>query len=175
MDEVKQYSCTHFVLTGGEPMIAPGIHELAQQLREQGKHITIETAATIAPGGIECDLASLSPKLSNSSPEAKTSESHRRSHERLRWQPEVVRQWVDGYDYQLKYVVTGEADLAEIQEQISGLDRPIPPDRVLLMPEGTSGAALDARQEMITSICKRYGYRYCDRLHIRLYGNKRGT
>ena len=34
----------HVVLTGGEPMVARGIHELAGALKERGLHITIETA-----------------------------------------------------------------------------------------------------------------------------------
>ena len=49
-------------------MIAPGIHELAATLRKAGYHITIETAVTIPPAGIACDLASISPKLANSTP-----------------------------------------------------------------------------------------------------------
>jgi 7-carboxy-7-deazaguanine synthase len=57
------------VLTGGEPMVAKGIRELASALRAAGKHITIETAATIPPDGIACNLASLSPK-----PESNTAE-----------------------------------------------------------------------------------------------------
>ena len=33
--------------------------ELATELKQLGKHITIETAGTILPGKIPCDLASL--------------------------------------------------------------------------------------------------------------------
>src|SRR5438309_1907432 len=67
--EVGNHHAQHCVLTGGEPMIAKGIYELAQTLRAADQHITIETAATIPPDGIACDLASLSPKLSNSAPD----------------------------------------------------------------------------------------------------------
>ncbi|MEZ5430870.1 MAG: hypothetical protein R3F31_06745 [Verrucomicrobiales bacterium] len=48
----------HVVLTGGEPMVARGIHDLAQAFRERDWHITIETAGTKRPDGIACDLAS---------------------------------------------------------------------------------------------------------------------
>src|SRR5207249_10915638 len=68
--QVVKHPVTHCVLTGGEPMIAKQIHELARRLHELGKHITIETAGTIAPCGIACDLASLSPKLGRSTPRA---------------------------------------------------------------------------------------------------------
>ena len=47
--EVEKHPAAHVVLTGGEPMVARGIHELAARLRAVGKHITIETAGTIAP------------------------------------------------------------------------------------------------------------------------------
>src|SRR6266436_1362968 len=59
LTQVESHPANHCVLTGGEPMVAKGIHELAQELRHRGKHITIETAATIMPKGIACDLASL--------------------------------------------------------------------------------------------------------------------
>ena len=49
----------HVVLTGGEPMIAKEIRELAAALKELGYHITIETAATVAPEAVACDLASI--------------------------------------------------------------------------------------------------------------------
>src|SRR6185369_15469098 len=41
----------HVVLTGGEPMIAKDIRALAAAIKETGRHITIESAATIAPEG----------------------------------------------------------------------------------------------------------------------------
>src|SRR3974377_2207297 len=44
--KVDSFPPHHCVLTGGEPMVAKGIHELAAALRQKGKHITIETAAT---------------------------------------------------------------------------------------------------------------------------------
>src|SRR5436305_5159726 len=52
MAEVGKHPAQHVVLTGGEPMIAKGIHDLATALRTAGKHITIETAGTILPEGI---------------------------------------------------------------------------------------------------------------------------
>src|SRR5438445_9540450 len=54
--QIAAYPARHVVLTGGEPMIASGIRELATEVKKLGHHITIETAATIAPQGIPCDL-----------------------------------------------------------------------------------------------------------------------
>ena len=129
----------HVVLTGGEPMIAKDIREVAAELKALGYHITIETAATVPPGGIACDLASLSPKLLNSAPDAAKHAAWRRRHEATRWQPEVVRSWLDGgYAYQFKFVVTQPADLDEIEGMIASLQRDIPRHKILLMPEGTT-------------------------------------
>jgi len=165
----------HCVLTGGEPMIAKGIRELAAALRQRGKHITIETAATISPEGIACDLASLSPKLTNSAPDTRLPETWRQRHEQLRRQPQIIQQWMDQYPYQLKFVVTSAADMEEIQALLRDLNRNIPASKILLMPEGTSSEAIRGRDETLLEICKRYGYRYCNRLHIELFGHTRGT
>jgi len=57
----------HVVLTGGEPMLAKEVESLCEQLNERGFHITIETAGTL-DRQLSCDLMSISPKLSNSTP-----------------------------------------------------------------------------------------------------------
>jgi len=158
----------HVVLTGGEPMIMPGIVELSERLRERGMHITIETAGTLhAP--VACDLMSISPKLSNSTPEG----VFRTQHERLRIQPDVLRQLIAQYDYQLKFVIANEPDLAEARELIATLDAPA--NKVILMPEGISAEVLNDRGVWIAELCKEHGYRFSPRLHVHLYGNRRGT
>jgi 7-carboxy-7-deazaguanine synthase len=172
---VRQYSARHVVLTGGEPMIAKGIHELTAELKKLGYHITIETAATIAPGDIVCDLASLSPKLKNSAPDERLDDTWRKKHEALRWQPAVVRQWLAHYGYQLKFVVSQPEDMNEIETRLAQLGGEIPKSKVLLMPEGVTTEALHTRAGWLGELCKQRGYRYAPRLHIELYGNKRGT
>ena len=173
--EVRKHQAKHVVLTGGEPMVAKEIHELAAALKKTGYHITIETAATIAPEGIACDLASLSPKLRNSAPDARLDDAWRQKHEALRWQPEVVRAWLAGYGYQLKFVVTRPSDVDEIETMLAALGRDMPRAKVLLMPEGVSVEALRAKAGWLGELCKTRGYRYAPRLHIELYGNRRGT
>ncbi len=165
----------HVVLTGGEPMIAPDLRALAGELRKAGRHITIETAATIAPGGIDCDLASLSPKLLNSAPDGREHAAWRKKHEATRWQPEVVRQWLDAYRYQFKFVITRPEDIDELEYMLGALKRDIPRHKVLLMPEGVTSSQLRVRAEWLAEACKVRGYRYAHRLHLELYGNRRGT
>ncbi len=175
LDRVRAYTCRHIVLTGGEPMVATELPELAAALRETGHHITIETAATVPPNGIACDLASLSPKLANSDPGPEAPGDWRERHEARRLRPDVIRAWIDAYPYQLKFVVAGEGDLREILDLLDTLDRTIPAENILLMPEGTDPATLRRRAKWIAEICRETGYRYAPRLHIELFGNTRGT
>ena len=165
----------HVVLTGGEPMIAKEIRPLAAELKALGYHLTIETAATIAPGGIACDLASLSPKLLNSAPDPVEHAAWRKRHESTRWQPEVVRAWVDAGGSQFKFVVTRPEDVDELEHMLAALHREIPRHKVLLMPEATTLEKMRGRAGWLGELCKARGYRYAHRLHIELYGNKRGT
>ena len=168
----------HVVLTGGEPMIARGIHELASAFRDRGFHITIETAATIAPDGIACDLASLSPKLRHATPlSGEIDTAWIDKHERLRYHPEILRQWADQRtgEVQYKFVVTSSADLTEITELFHAAKIQPEAHRVLLMPEGRTTDELRERQKWLVDVCKASGYRYCQRLHLELFGNTRGT
>jgi len=171
----KHQGAHHVVLTGGEPMIAKELYALAAELKKSRRHITIETAATVAPVGIACDLASLSPKLLNSAPDAIEHAIWRKKHEATRWQPDVVRAWIDAYDYQFKFVVARPEDVDELEHMLAALHREIPRHKVLLMPEAITLEKMRDRAAWLGELCKARGYRYAHRLHIELYGNKRGT
>jgi 7-carboxy-7-deazaguanine synthase len=174
--EVLRHPAAHVVLTGGEPMIAPELPELAARLRAAGKHLTIETAGTILPDGIACDLASLSPKLAHSTPApGEIAEPWRERHEKLRLQPEVIAAWMAAYDYQLKFVVSEERDLAEIDDLLARLPHRPAPHKVLLMPEGIDLPTLEQRRPFLVEACKARGFRYCERLHVALFGHTRAT
>ena len=174
LKKLTEWNCDHVVLTGGEPMIAPDLPELATALKKQKKHITIETAGTILPNGIPCDLASLSPKLSNSTPSPERDPAWAKKHEATRLQPEVISEWIRKYPFQLKFVVSSESDLAETKDLLSRLP-PVPLHQILLMPEGIDVKTLATRSPWLVDICKREGFRFCPRLQIELFGHKRGT
>lgn len=174
--ELKKVPCSHVVITGGEPMLSRELPELCSALKAVGKHITIETAGTILPGAIACDLASLSPKLSGSCPEeGSISPEWIARHEATRRQPAILHEWVQRYPFQLKFVVTSHADVAEAEALLGEVSASIPPHKVLLMPEGTDEQTLASRREMLVEVCKEKGYRFCDRLHVTLFGHRRGT
>jgi 7-carboxy-7-deazaguanine synthase len=174
VDEVARFSCRHVVLTGGEPVIMPDIAELCDALRARQHHLTIETAATVFKP-LPIDLASLSPKLSNSTPHELEGGKFAVVHERQRLNVEAIRQFIEtSTDYQLKFVVAQPSDLDEIDALLAQLPA-VEPANVLLMPEGTTAEALQGRAGWLAELCKSRGFRFCHRLHVELYGNRRGT
>jgi 7-carboxy-7-deazaguanine synthase len=174
---VREYPSRYVVLTGGEPMIMPEIGQLCGELREMNCHITIETAATAYPPRqqIAVDLASLSPKLSNSTPTERAGGRFAAAHEKNRLNVPVIQRFIDSSpDFQLKFVVARERDLDEIDALLDDLSGWTPAD-VLLMPEGTDPQTLADRTGWASELCKHRGFRFCPRLHISMYGNRRGT
>jgi len=169
LDEVSAHPARHVVVTGGEPMIAPDIIPLTARLRERGLHITIETAGTVFTP-VSCDLMSISPKLANSTPD---DPRWGRQHERLRIQPQVLAELMARYEYQLKFVIERPGDLDEVRSLVEslGADR----EHVILMPEGTDAERLRERGVWLTEICKSEGFRFSPRLHVDLWGNRRGV
>lgn len=167
----------HVVITGGEPMIAPGMRELIDALRVLGHHVTVETAGTVPPQGCEVDLVSLSPKLSNSTPSsAEAGEGWVQRHEKTRLQPAVLREWIEcSRDWQLKFVLREARDVEEMQAVIDSIGLPLAADHILLMPEGTSVEMMAQKRPWLLETVMRHGYRYCPRLHVELFGNRRGT
>ncbi|HEX4794472.1 MAG TPA: 7-carboxy-7-deazaguanine synthase QueE [Humisphaera sp.] len=171
---VSEYPSKHIVLTGGEPMIMPEIVSLCDQLKAREYHITMETAGTVYQP-VKIDLASVSPKLANSTPVEREGGRFAAAHEKNRLNVPVIQQFIDhSPDFQLKFVVANDNDLNEIDALLACLKRWAPGD-ILLMPEGTDSQTLGSRAGWITEICKQRGFRYCPRLHIALFGNQRGT
>jgi 7-carboxy-7-deazaguanine synthase len=169
MSEAKRHPAKHAVVTGGEPLLAHEIEELTHRLKRGNFHITIETAATIFKP-VSCDLMSLSPKLANSTPEG----AFARMHEEHRLNVPVIQQFIDGYEYQLKFVADKKTDLVEIEDILSKLEN-VDRARVLVMPQGRTKEELRERASWIVEMCKEHGFSYTPRLQIELWGNRRGT
>ena len=168
VEEITRHGADHAVVTGGEPMIAPGIVELTRRLRQ---HVTIETAGTV-DAEVRCDLMSISPKLSNSVPREREGGRWAAQHDRLRYQPDVLRRLMARYRYQLKFVIASPNDLAEVRQVVA--ETGASNERVILMPEGTDGTSLAERGRWLVEICKHERFRYSPRLHVDLWGNQRG-
>jgi 7-carboxy-7-deazaguanine synthase len=168
------FASRHAVITGGEPLIQQDIEDFCRMLKAAHFHVTVETAGTIFKP-LQANLLSISPKLSNSTPDPGTDATISRQHEQMRLQPAVLQQWIDlGTEVQFKFVVQEEADVAEIHTLLDDLHGWRKED-ILLMPEGRSPEALAEREAWIVEICKRESFRYCPRLHVHIWGDQRGV
>jgi 7-carboxy-7-deazaguanine synthase len=168
LDEVQAHPARHVVITGGEPLIAPDIIALTERLRARSLHITIETAGTVFQP-VACHLMSISPKLANSTPPGPWAAQH----DRLRFQPQALRELMARYPYQLKFVIAQPGDLAEVHDFLAAF--PEARNQVILMPEGIEPDLLRERGVWLSEICKHEGFRFSPRLHIDLFGNRRGV
>ncbi|MDP1662918.1 MAG: 7-carboxy-7-deazaguanine synthase QueE [Phycisphaerales bacterium] len=176
--EAKGAKVGHAVLTGGEPMLFAALVPLTHALRDAGIHITIETAGTLAPTPLpHCDLWSISPKLAHSTPRNDPRDATgawAARHEQRRLNVPALQSLLNAPgDHQLKFVVSNERDLAEIDDLLSKLTSWAPSD-ILLMPEGIT-TPTPAQRAAVADVCLSRGFRYCARLHIELFGNTRGT
>jgi len=161
----------HVVLTGGEPLIAPGVGRLVEALQADGKLVTIETSGTVHIPELRPALYSVSPKLSHSTPGPEHPEARRIHLRHNRY--ENLSRYVDGpCEYQMKFVVQGEGDAAEALELVARFA--IPRERVFLMPEGASPELVRQRAPAVADICLREGLNYSCRLHLDLWGDVRG-
>lgn len=162
----------HVVLTGGEPMLFAEMIPLCEQLSDQGRHVTIETAGTLHLP-VQCDLMSISPKLSNSTPSLEKSPKWHARHDRSRRSVEVVTRLMHEYHYQLKFVVNEPSDCDEILSYLAPLNAA--PEQVYLMPQGIIQSGLDQIGAWLEPWCVQHGFRFCPRKHIEWFGAVRGT
>jgi 7-carboxy-7-deazaguanine synthase len=173
----------HTMLTGGGPTLHPEmLQELCKIAKRFDHYITIETEGSefVKTAG---DLISLSPKLSSSTPQPgswmpylnrKVTEKDRDRHEKWRVNYDAMKQLIDFHpDYQLKPVISTIADLVEVEELQKILD--IPNNMVYLMPEGLTPDQLTKRRQWLSELCTKRGYNFTDRMHIIIYGDKRGV
>ncbi|MBA7677254.1 7-carboxy-7-deazaguanine synthase [subsurface metagenome] len=168
---VQQYRSKFVVITGGEPMVNPDLPQLVKKLKGRDKHITIETAGIAFMPALACDLMSISPKLTNSTPaDPKLAAVHEDSGLDIA----VLRKLIGNYKYQLKFVVDSQADLPEIQQTIGEIGN-VDLENVMLMPQARTRDELLAKLPMVADMCKSTGFAFCHRLQVLLWNNRRGT
>ncbi|MBX7047039.1 MAG: 7-carboxy-7-deazaguanine synthase QueE [Ignavibacteria bacterium] len=177
--EYIKYNCMDVVITGGEPsMFTEDLNLLCSDLKRINPEcvITIETNGTIFGKYVEyADLISISPKLKSSTPFATPYE---KMHSNNRINIESFNQFNECkekniIDIQWKFVITSEEDLQEIlnlQKEIGFKN-----EDVYLMPEGITEEELNTKRLNIIELCKKYQFNYTDRLHVIIWGNKRGV
>lgn len=172
MDQISTFDCSHIVVTGGEPLLAPELPSLLQELKNQTKHITLETSATQYRPVI-ADLVSISPKLAHSIPHTGPYAEFAPIHKTRRLNLEAIQYFMDHHDYQLKFVVGERADLEEVDQILAKL-RNVSRDRIMLMPQARTQKQYRTAGPLVAQLCLEKGFRYCPRLHVELWGNRRG-
>ena len=163
----------HVILTGGEPMLSAELIPLSVDLRRRDWHITIETAGTLYLP-VACDLMSISPKLSNSTPPPELDPHWTWRHTLGRHAPDVIRRLTAEHDYQLKFVVDDTEDCREVEtyfDEFPEIDR----NRVMLMPQGVDAGALAEKAAWLVPYCAEHGFQFCPRRQIEWFGAVRGT
>lgn len=164
-EAVRAFDCHHLVFTGGEPLLQQPALAVLCELLGPGYHVEIESNGTVplTPGfDPHVHQLNLSPKL-----------SHSGNGEADRLKPDVLAGFAKNGRAWFKFVVAGPEDVAEVDALAADIG--IAPERILLMPEGVTSAAVRERMAWLAPICLARGYRMSDRLHIHLYGDTRGT
>ncbi len=159
------------VLTGGEPLLYWKNIEFQKFMKyyiDLGYHITIETNGSI---NIEFNqswqkqiLFSISVKLSNSG----ESFNKRINKQSLL---NIINNAEQAY---LKFVIDNQS-LCKAQEEIDSILKYIPNVEVYLMPMGDTSDAIDRNSLAVIEMAIKNGFKYSDRLHIRVWNNKRGV
>lgn len=161
VEEAAAFPCRRCVITGGEPLESPLFSPLVHALRARGFTLEVETSGTLPPPAVPVDQWNVSLKLAGSGvPEAR------------RINPGAIRQFLTLGAW-WKFVVVDAADVAEVLRLAERFA--IPREKILLMPEGVRREEILERSPWVWEECTRYGFRFSPRLHILLWGSRRGV
>lgn len=153
------------VITGGEPLLQrDALAAWLPGMRERGWTVEVETNGTRQPGALAglVDQWNLSPKLPGSG-------NARRRPLRMG----VLAGYRDHPRAWLKLVIANDGDLEAADTLVRDLDWPA--GRVYLMPEATTAQELAARSAVVAEAALSRGWRFSSRLHLALWGPKRGV
>ncbi|MDA0768913.1 MAG: 7-carboxy-7-deazaguanine synthase QueE [Chloroflexi bacterium] len=164
-ERILSYDCPHLVITGGEPMMQQdALAPLALSLKDKGFYIEVETNGTLAPNAEMNSAVSqwnVSPKLANSGVASDRREV-----------PDALTAFAEIETAYFKFVMAQPQDVNEV---LTLVDRyAIPPQQVILMPQGTTRKAIEEGSQWMTDLCTKHGFRFSTRMHILLWGDKRG-
>ncbi len=171
VEELKPNYNLDIVITGGEPLLYWQNNEFQSLLKyyvENNYKVTIETNASL---NINLNeeyqkkiLFSMSVKLSNSLEPLKKRVN-------INTLTQILNHTQDSY---LKFVIDKEFK-EKAQEEIYAIIKQIPKAEVYLMPMGDTAKEINENSETVIDMAIENGFKYCDRLHIRVWDNKRGV
>ncbi len=159
--EVKAAGPENVVVTGGEPLEHTAFGPLVEGLKAAGRRVEVETAGTIAPPRVAVDQWNVSLKLAHSG----VAEPRR-----LRDHPIGCFRDLGAW---FKFVVDTESDLEEVLAIQARWG--LPSGRIVLMPLGMRREEQQARMPAVIDWSRRHGFRFSPRLHLLIWGPKRGV
>jgi 7-carboxy-7-deazaguanine synthase len=171
--QIHNEKAHHICISGGEPYFQKSVTSLINQLHDMGHFVSLETNGTIYRES-RADFISLSPKLGSSSADPTLGKRH----DKNRINYDALEQFILNHDYQFKFVLNSDEDYKEIQDiRLNLLDRTGIDinDKIWLMPQGITTEQFDAKLLDMAEICKKNGWHLTDRLHIRIWGQKKGV
>ncbi len=163
LEQIAAFPSRRVVVTGGEPLESPLFSPLVDALAARGLAIEVETSGTLpppaeAPASIQWNV---SVKLAGSGVPRER-----------RINPAAIRAFL-ARDAWWKFVVTDEEDVAEVLGLAERFA--LPRERILLQPEAIRREDLLARSPWVAEACARHGFRFSPRLHVLLWGARRGV
>jgi 7-cyano-7-deazaguanosine (preQ0) biosynthesis protein QueE len=158
--ELDGMAVTTVVVTGGEPLLQQGgLGELVASCHQRGWRVEVETAGVLEPA-LDVDQWNVSPKLANSgvAPER-------------RYKPEILLRFQATGRAAFKFVACTPGDLDEVATIVDecGLTN------VWIMPEGTTPDAITSGMAELAPAVLDHGWNLTPRLHILIWGDRRGV
>jgi 7-carboxy-7-deazaguanine synthase len=165
LSRVLLFRSRNTVITGGEPLLQMSpLEDLAGKLDLAGRRIEVETNGTVRPSaGLSARISqwNVSPKLAHSGNKLERREK-----------PAALRWFARATNAFFKFVISDPSDLDEVDAFVERYA--VPPERVLLMPEGRDAEVLARRSEWLPELCIARGFRYTTRVHVLLWAEERG-
>lgn len=159
--EIQKYPCRHIVITGGEPLLQQSeLIRLLKKLKTKKDtyFIEVETSGTLKTYlNTFIDQYNMSPKLSNS--------NNKNAEIKITTFP-LERTY-------FKFVIDNPNDVKEVKSLIKKFD--LAKEKIILMPEGITKKSLNEKTKWLAEICKKENFRLSPRLHVNIWGNKRGV
>ena len=161
LDRIKGAAMPNVVVTGGEPLEHPALIPLVTGIKALGLRVELETAGTMPPPDLAVDQWNVSLKLAHSGVPAAR---------RLR--PDAIERFRELGAW-FKFVVADEGDLDEVLALQARYG--LPTERILLMPLGMRREEQQVLMPRVIEWCRRHGFRFSPRLHILIWGPRRGV
>ena len=162
---IDGHNLKHVVITGGEPLLQQhALLPLITALSKNSYTIEVESNGTIEPIMSIFNLVNqwnVSPKLTNS---GNSQEKHT--------QLGILAKYKFHPNAYLKFVIVEQGDVSEAISLAKTVS--FPTNRLILMPEGSTGPDLMARSSWLSDYCIANDLRYSSRLHVLLWQGVRG-